>query len=259
MSSRLTKIIVGVAVLVSLYGGMGVGMAQVPQDNTPLSGNLSKGKNPYTGIVCGDGTANIPGCLKDTTSFDSVLKKSLPAYSLFQVGFIGVIAIVVVSVAGVFLVTSMGDPGKKKKAMGMVYNAIIAMIVAMLAYVIVQIVLQIDFNVTTMVPHALAQGTSNLIPSPPTANNPGQSVTIPQGNPNQNLGYFAQAGLNVLFYIVGPIVVVMFFIVGIKLVMSEGKDDDFKKGMKAMGYAALGLSLIGLAYAVVRTILSIRF
>lgn len=255
MSSRFTTIIVGVAVLVSLYGGMGVGMAQVQQDNTPLSGNLSRGKNPYTRIVCGDGTANIPGCLKDTTSFDSVLKKSLPAYSLFQVGFIGVIAIVVVSVAGVFLVTSMGDPGKKKKAMGMVYNAIIAMIVAMLAYVIVQIVLQIDFTVTTMVPHALAQGTSNLIPPPPS----GQGVTIPQGNPNQNLGYFAQAGLNVLFYVVGPIVVVMFFIIGIRLVMSEGKDDDFKKGMKAMGYAALGLSLIGLAYAVVRTILSIRF
>ncbi len=212
-------------------------------------------KNTKTGIVCGEGGITIPGCVNDTVSYESVRTKFFPNYSIFQVGFIGVIAIIVIVMAGVFLVTSMGDPGKKKKAMGMVYNALIAIIVAMLAYVIVQLVVGLDFTVTTSVPSALAQSYEGLIPTPPS----GKGVNIPPGNPNQNLGYFAQAGLNVIFYVVGPIVVIAFFIIGIKLVMSEGKNDEFKKGMKAMGYAALGLSLIGLAYAVIRTVLSIRF
>ncbi len=212
-------------------------------------------KNAKTGIVCGEGGITIPGCVNDTVSYESVRTKFFPNYSIFQVGFIGVIAIIVIVMAGVFLVTSMGDPGKKKKAMGMVYNALIAIIVAMLAYVIVQLVVGLDFTVTSSVPSALAQSYEGLIPTPPS----GKGVNIPPGNPNHNLGYFAQAGLNVIFYIAGPIVIIAFFIIGIKLVMSEGKNDEFKKGMKAMGYAALGLSLIGLAYPVIRTVLSIPF
>lgn len=221
------------------------------QNERPRPGD----RNSKTGIVCGEGVITIPGCVNNTVSYESVRTRFFPQYSIFQVAVIGMISVIVVTMAGVFLVTSMGDPGKKKKAMGMVYNALIAIIVAMLAYVIVQLVVGLDFTVTASLPSAMAQGAGGLIPSPPA----GKGVNIPAGNAEQNLGYFAQTGLNVIFSVAGPLVVIAFFIIGIRLVMAEGKSDEFKKGMKAMGYAALGLSLIGLAYAVIRTVLSIRF
>jgi len=191
-------------------------------------------------------------------SFTYVKDTLFPKFSLYQVGFIGLIAVVILTVAGLFLVTSLGDPAKKKKALEMAYNAIIAIVIAMLAYILVQLVLGLDFqnpDASGWVPHAVAQqGTNNMIPSPPSGN----GLNIPPGNPNQNLGYFIQGGLNVLFYIAGPIVILMFIILGIRMVQSEGKEDESKKVWKGIGYAALGLSFMGLAYAAVRTILSIR-
>ena len=53
---------------------------------------------------------------------------------------IGLIAVVVIVIAGIMYATSLGEPGKMTQAKNMILYAVIALIVAVMAWGIVQVV-----------------------------------------------------------------------------------------------------------------------
>lgn len=54
--------------------------------------------------------------------------------------FIGVVAVIMIVVGGIFYVKSMGDPGKTKRARDTIIYGVVGLVVALLAYAIVAVV-----------------------------------------------------------------------------------------------------------------------
>ncbi|MDD4151014.1 MAG: hypothetical protein PHR68_00135 [Candidatus Gracilibacteria bacterium] len=64
---------------------------------------------------------------------------------------------------------------------------------------------------------------------------------------------------NIILGLLAIIAVAIFIYLGFKLVKAEGKPDEFKKVMLGFVYAVIGLSIIPLAWAMVKLISSLQF
>lgn len=64
---------------------------------------------------------------------------------------------------------------------------------------------------------------------------------------------------NIVFILLIGITLIMIIVVSFKMFASKGNEAEFKKGINGVVNAAIGLLIIGLAYAAVRTILSLQF
>lgn len=64
---------------------------------------------------------------------------------------------------------------------------------------------------------------------------------------------------DILFAILGGITLIVIIVVSFKMFSSKGNEAEFKKGINGVVNAAVGLLIIGLAYAIVKTILSLQF
>ena len=133
----------------------GSGQSGSGQNGSSQSGSTSS-SIPGSGIsnstVPGGSTTSTSsfgstGCTKDSTS--NRICNPLPENDLmtlvltllkYFMGIIGIIAVVVIVIAGFQLVVSQGDPTAVKSARSSITNAIIGLVVAMLAYSIVAII-----------------------------------------------------------------------------------------------------------------------
>jgi amino acid transporter len=90
---------------------------------------------------------------------------------------------------------------------------------------------------------------------------PDDDTIIPHAPPNiptapTGLGGLAGDVINILFGVAGGITLIVIIYLGYQMLTSKGKDEEFKKALQGMSYAALGLTILGLAYAVVLAFLN---
>jgi len=62
--------------------------------------------------------------------------------------------------------------------------------------------------------------------------------------------------INILFGIAGGITLIVIIYLGYQMFTSKGKEEEFKKALSGISYAAIGLTILGLAYAVVLAFLN---
>lgn len=101
--------------------------------------------------VCNDTTAskqvkNAAGCGDRDADVDSTMK-TVGTVLNFVIGFVAVIAVIIIVVAGINMTVSQGEPGKVAKARNMIIYAAIGLVVAILAFAIVNFALTGVFGV----------------------------------------------------------------------------------------------------------------
>lgn len=103
-----------------------------------------------------------------------------------------------------------------------------------------------------LVTKVLAQGVPppNVIPlNPGNVPDPGTA----------GLAGIAGDVINILFGVAGGITLIVIIILGYEMFTSKGKEEQFKKALTGISYAALGLTILGLAYAIVEAIIYMDF
>lgn len=95
------------------------------------------------GILCGIGSASgITGLAQATTITELIIK-----IIKFILDIALLLAVLVIIIAGIYLITSMGDEGQKDKAKRIIFYAIIGILVILFSRVIVMLVNSIFFMV----------------------------------------------------------------------------------------------------------------
>jgi amino acid transporter len=89
---------------------------------------------------------------------------------------------------------------------------------------------------------------NGVIPNPPDY--------VPDPKSEKGLGILAGDVINILFGVAGGITLIVIIYLGYQMLTSKGKDEEFKKALQGISYAALGLTILGLAYAVVLAFLN---
>ena len=91
--------------------------------------------------VCDDADATMKevlGCKDEQKK--ATVGTVINAWIAVVLSFVGVAAIVMIVIGGVFYTKSMGDPGKAKRARDTIIYGVVGLIVALLAYAIVALV-----------------------------------------------------------------------------------------------------------------------
>jgi hypothetical protein len=70
------------------------------------------------------------------------------------------------------------------------------------------------------------------------------------------LGGLAGDVINILFGIAGGITLIVIIYLGYQMFTSKGKEEEFKKALSGISYAAIGLTILGLSYAMVQAVLN---
>ncbi|MBP8016489.1 hypothetical protein KAZ01_00630 [Candidatus Gracilibacteria bacterium] len=97
---------------------------------------------------------------------------------------------------------------------------------------------------------------TSLIPGLGSKN--GADLTIGQDN-NISLMQILKSIQNYILAFVGIITIGTFIYIGARLVMAEGKQEEFNKAMKAIIYVVLGLAIIPLSYIVIKIVTGLNF
>ena len=175
------------------------------------------------GIVGGVGAAgSIAGV--SNTDLRSIIINS----THIVLGFLALVAVVVIIIAGIFLVTSVGNDEGKEKAKKIILYAIIGLIVILLSEGIVAIITGFDNG-------SILGGTGGIVGSTDIRTMTVHSV-------QKILAYMAL------------VAVVVIVIAGIYLVTSVGNDEAKEKAKKIILYAVIGLIVILLSEAIVTVI-----
>ena len=108
---------------------------------TPLAVTAVAGAADVAGNLCGGAnlstSANSTGCTKSTSDFSVVLATIINLFSLV----VGIVAVVMIIIAGFKYITSGGDSTKVTSAKGTIIQAVIGLVVVAFAQAIVQFVL----------------------------------------------------------------------------------------------------------------------
>jgi len=103
----------------------------------PCFADVSEATKAACAAAYGDGTAEYTKCIggKVDNVFDKVR-------SILNVVFmvIGIIAVIMIVVGGVFMMISSGDPGKIKRAKDTIIYSIVGLVITLLAFAIVNFV-----------------------------------------------------------------------------------------------------------------------
>ncbi len=97
--------------------------------------------------VCDSSDIKLPGCDNTSgTTYQALTNKWLPNAITGFIAFTGIAAVILIMVAGVMYILSMGNEEKEKKARKIIYFALMGLIITILAYAIVQIVINLQFG-----------------------------------------------------------------------------------------------------------------
>ncbi len=126
MIKKLRTLILSAATALTIAAPLAiVGVASA--DTLNINGNLCKGAN-----------LNQPGgCTADTGSFSGILATIINVLSLV----VGIVAVIMIIIAGFNYVTSNGDDSKVSTAKKAIINAIVGLIIVVAAQAIVRFVL----------------------------------------------------------------------------------------------------------------------
>lgn len=95
--------------------------------------------------------------------------------------------------------------------------------------------------------------------APPTGfdacNGSNSSSTICTGSTTDTLNPYLKTGVNVMFFIVGALAVIMIIYSGIQYVISAGDSGKVAKAKNTLTYSIVGLVIAFLAYAIVNWII----
>lgn len=94
-----------------------------------------------------------------------------------------------------------------------------------------------------------------------------QAKSIIPKNPNnmpaykENTGFEGIAGdvINIIFSVAGGIALIILVILGFQMFTSKGKPEEFKKALNGLTFTAIGFTIMAIAYAMVRAVISIQF
>jgi len=170
------------------------------------------------GIILG-GTGGIVGNTDVRTTTIHIVQKIL--------AYMALVAVVVIVIAGIYLVTSVGNDEAKEKAKKIILYAVVGLIVILLSEAVVTVIIGFDNG-------SILGGTGGIV-----------------GNPN---GDIRATVLSILFKVLSYmalIAVVMIVIAGIYLVTSVGNEEAKEKAKKIILYTIIGLFVILFASAIV--------
>lgn len=85
----------------------------------------------------GDPMKEVLGC---TNSNDATIGSVANAWIATILSFVGLAAVVMIIIGGIFYIKSMGDPGKAKKARDTIIYGVVGLVVTLLAFAIVALV-----------------------------------------------------------------------------------------------------------------------
>lgn len=71
-------------------------------------------------------------------------------------------------------------------------------------------------------------------------------------------GNFLTSAQNLMFSVMAIVTVGVFVVLGTKLFMARGNEEEFKKAWVALSYAVVGLALIPASYAIVRIVTGVN-
>lgn len=149
--------------------------------------------------------------------------------------FMGLIAVVVIVIAGIWLVVSLGDEGAKDKAKKIILYAIVGLIVIMLSSAIVVFIVE-------------ATGGESIFGAVPNISGQDEAIDI-----RESVLTILQGFLNFM----GLIAVIVIVIAGIYLVVSLGEEQAKDRAKRIIFYAVVGLLIILFASAIVGFITSL--
>jgi hypothetical protein len=87
--------------------------------------------------------------------------------------------------------------------------------------------------------------------TPPTPPPDGIIPIEPTNIPKGNFASLTGDVINIIFGVAGGITIIVIVVLGYQMFTAKGKDEEFKKALQGISYAAMGLTILGLAYAVV--------
>lgn len=111
---------------------------------------IAKAQNPAdtgdTGIVCGSGGVDMPGCNKLDSGPNDITQKLLPKMTVGFVAFVALASVITLMISGIFYLSSLGNEEKIKKASKMIYYSLLGLFIAIFSYAIIQIVINLEFT-----------------------------------------------------------------------------------------------------------------
>ena len=109
--------------------------AVLASDECSASGS-SAGDNVRNGLKCVGDDGSVTDAESAKAGIGEIAKTAIDI--LFWA--IGIIAVIMIIVGGIMYATSMGDPGKAKKAKDAIMYGIVGLVIALLAFAIVRFV-----------------------------------------------------------------------------------------------------------------------
>ncbi len=179
------------------------------------------------GIVGGITHAEAIGGIATSTDIRDIILKLLLAVLLFM----GLAAVVVIVIAGIYMVISVGDETAKEKAKKIITYAVIGLIIIAIAAGIVTIII----NATG--------GGSIFGPVPDLGNTGGSDIRVVILNI-----------LDTILSFMALAAVVVIVIAGILMVVSLGDETAKDRAKRIIFYAVIGLVIILIASAIVRIV-----
>lgn len=118
------------AIVLTITGSLAVAV--------PCFAGSAETKEAACAAAYGQGTADYNKCMNGSTT-DGVLAK---VKDILNVVFlvVGILAVIMIIVGGVFMMISAGDPGKIKRAKDTIMYSVIGLIITLLAFAIVNFV-----------------------------------------------------------------------------------------------------------------------
>ena len=126
------KIKVAALALAMMFGAVASAALPTYADVTCPNGEIKKGANKTL--------ADCDGIDKNGNNTNDLMTRVNTIINVV-IGFVGLVAVVVIILGGISYTTSAGDPGKVKKAKDTILYGIIGLVVAVLAFAIVNFVL----------------------------------------------------------------------------------------------------------------------
>ncbi len=177
-----------------------------------------QGQMPYFPCV---EVGALPGCGEATNVIADSL---LPSVSLFLLRLVAGLSLLFLVWAGFQMVTSMGDDSKITQNKTAILFALGGLFMAIMSQALVSIVATYNYAI---------------------------------GNPNDFIvdGVLAYA-VNILITLLNVTFVFVIIILGIRMVTSQGKTDDYNKARQGILWAIIGAIVVNLSHALVRVVLT---
>lgn len=153
-----------------------------------------------------------------------IAESVLPQIALFFLRVAGGLSLVFIILAGIQMMIAWGDDSKISTQKKAIVNAMIGLVLAVLSQAFVSAVATYDYSI---------------------------------GNANDAVvGGVLVYVVDIMLSLVNVVFVIMVILIGIRMVMSQGKTDEFNAGRRGLLWAISGAVIINISHTLVRVVLT---